>query len=61
MTTSKLINILKIIAENLTQSNIPFALIGVMALSLYASIKEKSFWIWKIRIGSGNFGSATQV
>lgn len=54
MTTSKLINILKIIAENLTQSNIPFALIGVMALSLSASIKERAS-------ESEKFGSGVEI
>jgi hypothetical protein len=35
MTLPKLTNILQIISENLMQRNIPFALIGAMALSLY--------------------------
>jgi len=35
MTSPKLTNMLKIISENLMQNNIPFALIGAMALSLY--------------------------
>ncbi len=33
--TPKLTNMLKIISEHLTQKNIPFALIGAIALSLY--------------------------
>lgn len=35
MTSPKLTNILRMISENLTQRNIPFALIGAMALNLY--------------------------
>lgn len=35
MTSQKLTNVLKIIADNLTQEQIPYSLIGAFALSLY--------------------------
>jgi len=35
MTSQKLTNVLKIIADNLTQEQIPYSLIGALALSLY--------------------------
>ena len=35
MTTQKLTNVLKVIADNLAQGQIPYSLIGALALSLY--------------------------
>jgi len=35
MSSKKLTNVLKIVADNLTQEQIPYSLIGALALGLY--------------------------